>query len=50
MENMAKKAISPILLLVLQFESSNTVGGTGLTFCTQVGSDDPTCIDLSKCL
>ena len=29
---------------------SKTVRGTGLKFCTQVGSDDPTCSDLSKCL
>ena len=29
---------------------SKTVRGTGLKFCTQVGSDDPTCINLSKCL
>ena len=28
---------------------SKTVRGTGLKFGTEVGSDDPTCIDLSKC-
>ena len=49
------ESISPILLVVvllLQFESSisKTVRGTGLKFCTQVGSDDLTYSDLSKCL
>ena len=29
---------------------SKTVRGTGLKFCTQVGSDDPARSDLSKCL
>ena len=29
---------------------SKTVRDAGLKFCTQVGSDDPTCSDLSKCL
>ena len=28
---------------------SKTVIGTGLKFCTQVGSDDLTCNNLSKC-
>ena len=28
---------------------SKTVRDTGLNFCTQVGSDDPMCSDLSKC-
>ena len=43
------------LLLLLFFFSFNpsiskTVGGTRLKFGTQVGSDDPTYSDLSKCL
>ena len=29
---------------------SKIVRGTGLIICTQVGSDDLTCNDLSKCL
>ena len=29
---------------------SKTVRGAGLKFCAQVGSDDPTCSDLSKYL
>ena len=29
---------------------SKTVTGAGLKFCTQVGSNDPTCSDLPKCL
>ena len=43
--------ISPILLLVLvcRFESMY-LKGTGLKFCTQVGSNDPMCSYLSKCL
>ena len=32
----------------LNLSISKTVRGTGLKFCTQVGSDDPTCSDLSK--
>ena len=51
-------SISPILLLVvvvvlvLQIESQylKTVRGTGLKFCTQLGSDDPMCSNLTKCL
>ena len=27
-----------------------TIRGTDLKFCTQAGSNDPTCNDLSKCL
>ena len=29
---------------------SKSVRGTGLKFCTQVGSNEPMCSDLSKCL
>ena len=40
------------LLLFLFFSLnpciSKTVRGTGLKFCTQVGSDDTTCSDLSN--
>ena len=28
---------------------SKTIKGTGLKICAQVGSDHPTCEDLSKC-
>ena len=46
------KGLSLILLalvFVLQFEPI-TVRGTGLKFCTQVGFEDSTCSNLSKCL
>ena len=58
--NMGDMAKSPFLqfffLLSLFFffslnpSISKTVRGTCLKFCTQVGSDDPTCSNLSKCL
>ena len=62
--NMGDMAKSPFLqfffffllsLLSFSFFSLNpsiskTVRVTGLKFYTQVGSDDPTCSDLSKCL
>ena len=37
------------LFLILQFESQylKIIRGIGLKFCTQVGSDDPMCSDLS---
>ena len=49
MGDMAKKPypiLVVVVVLVLQFESK-TVRGTDLNFCTQVGSDDPTCSDRS---
>ena len=61
-KNMADMAKTPflqffLLLLSLSFfffslnpSISKTVRGKGLKFCTQVGSDYPTCSDLSKCL
>ena len=55
--NMGDMAKSPFLQFFLSFLFfslnpciSKTVRGTGLNFCTQVGSNDPTCSDLSKCL
>ena len=57
--NMGDMAKSPFLQFFLSFfffffslnpSISKTIRGTGLKFCTQVGSDDPTCSDLSKCL
>ena len=50
--NMGDMAKSPFLQFLLLFNPSisKTVRGTGLKFCTQVGSDDLTCSDLSKCL
>ena len=44
-----------LLLLFFLFFSLNpsiskTIQGKDLKFCTQVGSDDPTCSNLSKCL
>ena len=57
--NMGDMAKSPfhqffLSLLFLFFSlnpsTSKTIRGTGQKFCTQVGSDDLTCIDLSKCL
>ena len=49
-----KKSISPILLvvLILQIESQYLKNRKRYRseFCTQVGSDDPMCSDLSKCL
>ena len=56
MEDMAKSPFLQFLLsLSFLFFSLNpciskTVRGIDLKFCTQVGSDDPTCGDLSKCL
>ena len=55
MEDMAKTQFLQLFFLSFFFFSLNpsiskTVKGTGLKFCTQVGSDDPTCNDLSKCL
>ena len=40
--------LSSFLFFSLNSCISKTVRGTGLKFCTQVGSDDPTCSDLSK--
>ena len=54
--NMGDMSKSPFLQFLLSsFFSLNpsiskTVRGTGLKFCTQVGSNDPTCSDLSKYL
>ena len=42
--------LSSFLFFSLNPCISKTVRGTGLKFCTQVESDDPTCSDLSKCL
>ena len=57
--NMGDMAKSPFLQFFLSSLSlslffslnpsiSKTVRGTGLKFCTQVGSNDPTCSYLSK--
>ena len=54
--NHGKKSISPIFLPFcscssnLKHSISKTVRSTALNLCTQVGFDDPTCSDLSKCL
>ena len=54
--NMGDMPKSPFLLffLLLSFSLnpsiSKTVRDAGLKFCTQVGSNAPTCSDLSKCL
>ena len=55
MQDMAKSPflqffLSSSLFFSLNPSISKTVRGTGLQFCTQVGSVDSTCIDLSKCL
>ena len=56
MGDMAKSPFLQFFLLLLSFffsfnpSISKTVRGTGLKFCTQVGSNDSTCSDLSKCL
>ena len=42
--------LSLFLFFSLNPSISKTVRGTGLKFYTQVGSDDPTCSDPSKCL
>ena len=43
-------SLSLSLFFSLNLSISKTVRGTGLKFCTQVGFDNPTCSDLSKCL
>ena len=55
MGGMAKSPFLQFLLSLFLFFSLNpsiskTVRGTGLKFCTQVGSDDEICSDLLKCL
>ena len=54
MGDMAKSPFLQLLSLFLFFSLnpciSKTVRGTDLNFCTQVGSDDLTYSDLSKCL
>ena len=55
MGDMAKGPFLQFFLSLSLFFSLNpsisiAVRGTDLNFCTQVGSDDPTCSDLSKCL
>ena len=54
MGDMAKSPFLQFILLSLFFSLnpsiSKTVRGTCLKYGTQVGSDDPTCSDLSKCL
>ena len=42
--------LSLLFFFSLNLNISKTVRGTCLKFGTQVGSDDPTCSDLSKCL
>ena len=39
-----------ILIHSLNPSISKTIRDTGLTFCIQVGSDDPMCSNLSNCL
>ena len=53
--NIGDMAKSPFLQFFLSFSffklnpsMSKTIRGTGLKFCTQVGSDYLTCSDLSK--
>ena len=43
-------SLLPFLFFRLNPCISKTVRDTGLNFCTQVESNDPTCSDLSKCL
>ena len=57
MGDMAKSPFHQFFLSLLSFlffslnpSISKTVKGTGLKFCTQVGSNDLMCSDLSKCL
>ena len=54
MRDMAKSSLFQFLSLSLFFSLnpsiSKTVKGKNLKFCTQAGSDDPTCSDMSKCL
>ena len=53
MGDMAKSLFFQFLLFSffsLNPSISKTIRGTHLTFCTQVGSVDLTCSDLSKCL
>ena len=47
--DMAIQFLLLFLFFGLNLSISKTVRGTGLKFWTQVGSDDPTCSDLSKC-
>ena len=43
-------SLSLLFFFSLNPSISKTVRDTGLKFCTKVGSDDPMCSDLSKCL
>ena len=52
MGDIAKSLFLQFLFLLFLFFSLNskTIRGTGLKFCAEVGSNDPTYSDQSKCL